>query len=400
MDKRIFDFIDKINPERLWKHHRFLCREIGHRFSGTENEKRAAGYIKDHFKRWGLFVRDQEFPCPSWNHYNTEIKTGNIIITGNQGGACTFSLPCNVEGKTINLRTVKDLEGTDIKGKICVISGELRNAPIRLDRSPLLLLIEKKEPLALIIVDHINNGYQTKIIRDPLFTVPVCAVSANCGMHLLEDNLTVKVKIEAERFQSTSMNIFGSNTDTDEPKIRIMAHYDTASNTPGATDNTSGISIVLEAARAFMETGLEIPMEFIAFGAEEYALLGSRTYAGEHEAAILNTLLAINVDGIGACNSEPYVLAHPIDTSLRHNIRTLVSYVGGYHNIKFDEMKLSSDHEAFYTKGIPTIFLYDNPHNLIWDTTLDISRHICLERLEDAAKIVLGTALYRGLKGV
>ena len=58
-----------------------------------------------------------------------------------------------------------------------------------------------------------------------------------------------------------------------------------------------------------------------------------------------------------------------------------------------DKMFLGSDHELFYKRGIPTVFLNDMPDTLVWDTTLDISRNMCLERMEDAAKIVLGIVL-------
>jgi aminopeptidase YwaD len=394
MERDVKNILNGVSPERLWRHHRKLCKEIGHRLLGTENDKRAAEYIESHFKSCGLRTSSQVFDCPSWDHYGTLIVTGKgHRISPPDGGACQFSLPCDVSGEIVNVTTLDELKKADIRGKVCVISGELRHGPIRSDRNPILLLIEEKEPVAVIVIDVIENGYQTKVIRDPEFKIPVCAVSANSGARLLEDGGEVGIKIEARRYKSTSRNIFATNAGDEEKKIRITAHYDTAADTPGAVDNGSGISIILEAAEAFMETGADIPVEFIAFGGEEYAMLGSYEYLAKYPQRVGNTDLVINVDGVGICNSRSRIFFEHGGERLDNVVRRLAEMAGGYHDLNVDKMFLGSDHELFYKRGIPTVFLNDMPDTLVWDTTLDISRNMCLERMEDAAKIVLGIVL-------
>jgi hypothetical protein len=56
-------------------------------------------------------------------------------------------------------------------------------------------------------------------------------------------------------------------------------------------------------------------------------------------------------------------------------------------------MVLGSDHVVFFQRGIPTVLLFDQPDTMVWDTNLDLPRFICLEQMEDAARIVLGTLL-------
>ena len=66
MERDLKNILNGVSPERLWRHHRKLCKEIGHRLLGTENDKRAAEYIESHFKSCGLRTSSQVFDCPSW----------------------------------------------------------------------------------------------------------------------------------------------------------------------------------------------------------------------------------------------------------------------------------------------------------------------------------------------
>lgn len=375
-----------------------FCSVIGHRLLGTKNDRRAADYIESHFKNCGMEVSCQRFNCPSWDHMNTTIHTSSgYEITPPEGGACMFSIPCDVTGEVINLKTLDELKRADIKGKICVMSGELAKAPMREDRNPILLLIEKKAPLALIITDTIEHGYQTKTIRDPKFRIPVCAVSRNSGAYLLEDKGKVTVKIEAHRYESFSRNIFASNSKKNERKIRVIAHYDTASDSPGAIDNGSGISILLETAEVIKEIDSSIPVEFIAFGGEEYAKAGSSEYERVYQDSINATEFVINIDAVGGYNWKSQIYLMGENENLNKAVCNQKDIAGGYHNIIFDNAIMTSDHEAFCKRGIPTVFFNDYPpENTTYDTNLDIPRFVCLERLEDITEIIIGTIIEAG----
>ncbi|MDA1280193.1 MAG: M20/M25/M40 family metallo-hydrolase [Chloroflexi bacterium] len=53
------------------------------------------------------------------------------------------------------------------------------------------------------------------------------------------------------------------------PPILIGAHYDTVPGSPGADDNASGVSAMLECARALTNRSIDRPVTFVAFDAEE-----------------------------------------------------------------------------------------------------------------------------------
>lgn len=69
----------------------------------------------------------------------------------------------------------------------------------------------------------------------------------------------------------TSANVIAdpAGFDPAEPHVVIGAHLDTVGVSPGAEDNASGVAAVLELARLAAEHPPELPVRFIAFGAEE-----------------------------------------------------------------------------------------------------------------------------------
>ena len=107
-------------------------------------------------------------------------------------------------------------------------------------------------------------------------------------------------------------------TETSDDYYIIGGHYDDFCDNdnlfltaPGADDNASGTTCVLESARAIMETGYQpkSTLVFIAFAAEELGLrgmMGSRHYALEAAERGDNIKLVINNDMIGFQRSAYY----------------------------------------------------------------------------------------------
>lgn len=76
-------------------------------------------------------------------------------------------------------------------------------------------------------------------------------------------------------------NIVGTYLGTDPalPAILVMAHYDTAALSPGAGDDTSGVAVALEVARALKATGpLRRSVIFLFTDGEEVGLIGASAF--------------------------------------------------------------------------------------------------------------------------
>jgi photosystem II stability/assembly factor-like uncharacterized protein len=106
--------------------------------------------------------------------------------------------------------------------------------------------------------------------------------------------------------QHTTRNIVATvpGTTTPDKECIIVAHYDSYSNdlynnAPGANDNGSGTSAVMEAARICKDYQFESTIRFLAVSAEELGMYGSEHYAYSARNQQRNIICAVNGDMIG-----------------------------------------------------------------------------------------------------
>lgn len=172
------------------------------------------------------------------------------------------------------------------------------------------------------------------------------------------------------------------------PKYRIHAVMDIIEKAAREVAEDTGVSYWTTDVGKLLSDN-EVDVVFIITLHDSHAELSVRTAnAGKH--VMCEKPMALNLDDCKAV----------VEAVRRNRVKYTVGYNRGMaplvrkdHDLNVDKMFLSSDHEVFYKRGIPTVFLNDMPDTLVWDTNLDISRNMCLERMEDAAKIMLGIIL-------
>ncbi len=101
--------------------------------------------------------------------------------------------------------------------------------------------------------------------------------------------------------------------DPTEPYLLVGAHLDTVPPSPGAEDNASGVSVVLELARLATPEGTRLPVVFVLFGAEEprgsgddLHHFGSTTYVERLSRVARSSLVAmVSLDRVGVGRVVP-----------------------------------------------------------------------------------------------
>ncbi len=101
---------------------------------------------------------------------------------------------------------------------------------------------------------------------------------------------------------STNLVITKTGTVYPDKYVIICGHYDTIVG-PGVSDNGSGTSILLEAARILKDVPTEYSIKFIHFSGEEQGLEGSYHYADniayQGNTRQLDIKLVLNIDQVG-----------------------------------------------------------------------------------------------------
>ncbi len=150
----------------------------------------------------------------------------------------------------------------------------------------------------------------------------------------------------------------------------IGGHYDSITgdhnNCPGADDNASGTTCILECARILSNYEFDYTLTFIAFCGEEVGLLGSEAYVSEAEARGDDIIAMINVDMIGYVNGGDVMDLDIIDNFSSEWLRDRVMNVGALYvpGLALVDGSLpgtaSSDHVPFWNHGYDAIMFYED----------------------------------------
>jgi len=148
--------------------------------------------------------------------------------------------------------------------------------------------------------------------------------------------------------------------------LLLTAHYDhlggMGSKTyfPGANDNASGVSLLLNLAKYYSKNLPDYSIGFIFFSGEEAGLLGSKYFTENPLVDLSHVRFLINLDltgtgdeGITVVNATEYKTEFTLLNQLNQqkNYLTKVNSRG---------KASSSDHYWFTKKGVPAFFIYTN----------------------------------------
>lgn len=290
----------------------------------------------------------------------------------------------------------------------------------------------------LYLSGSFNSGLRAQTNIDSLITSIVSKVEPDSVQHIIQSlqNFQTRFLLASNRFQiadwlydrfasfgfteierdsfmcttnygstatTLQVNIIATLPGTSRPdEVYIIGgHYDSfaygseMTNAPGADDNASGTSAVLEFARIIMESGYqpEATIKFIAFAAEELMLFGDagcEHYAQKAYDEGMNIKLMINCDMI-SYNTLPLEQA-----------KVNINYYSGFTNLlniakdatnQFSlitgvngSLNQYSDSYPFYEKGFPAIYFEENQFSPYYHTIDDIITNYDMEYCSEVIK--------------
>lgn len=168
-----------------------------------------------------------------------------------------------------------------------------------------------------------------------------------------------------------SVNVIADQAgfDPDRPHLVIGAHLDTVPQAPGAEDNASGVSVLLELARLASRADTRLPVRFIAFGAEEprgagEALhhFGSKRYVQRLDGPARKAVRGmLSLDRVGV--SAPQV---PVCTGGLGTLAVQRALLAAARSVDVPAQpcdNTASDHWSFEQEGIPAARLGSVPYD-------------------------------------
>lgn len=178
--------------------------------------------------------------------------------------------------------------------------------------------------------------------------------------------------------------------------IIISAHLDHVGYchemVPGANDNASGVSVLMGVAKALSqsEISLKRSVVFLAFGAEEQGLVGSKVYIENPAFPLEKTIALLNLDGVGvgdkfgavAGKNYPEIFEKIEDVNEKYIHRNIHS--SEYLNITRPRL----DAARFMSEGVSSLSFYSYGKSAPYHQPGDNISVINPETLEDMAKLI------------
>jgi len=205
-------------------------------------------------------------------------------------------------------------------------------------------------------------------------------------------------------------------TETEAGVVLLGAHYDTVVRSPGADDNATGVSTVLEAARIFRNLETRRTLRLLLFDLEEVGLLGSEAFAAQ--LTDTDSLDVIALDMLGYRCTEPNCQSYPpLPIPTPSDMGTFVAVIGDQGHSYISEAfhryldaslppvftlnvpllgplrpdLVRSDHAPFWDRGIGAALVTDtanfrNPH---YHQPSDTPETLDLQFFQGSAQVVM-----------
>jgi hypothetical protein len=194
--------------------------------------------------------------------------------------------------------------------------------------------------------------------------------------------------------------IKGSDPDLNDEVIIIGAHLDGLGRCweimPGANDNASAVAVMMGVANAMLTSKISLKRSvmFIAFGAEEQAIIGSKTYLGQPlfkpEKCVLLNLDGVGIgQNIGVTAGRNYPLLWSIVENANNSFIHRQIIPGYFSNLGRPRL----DAARFISAGIPSLSFYTFGSESNYHLPTDNLEIIKPEIMEDMAHLLLISAV-------
>lgn len=312
---------------------KYLCKNIGHRLSGSENADKSVKWTKKLMEDYGFDkVYLQEVMVPHWVRGEKE----SAMITGSKsagekplricalGGsvACSGGITAEIV-EVKNFEELKALSAEKVKGKIVFFNRPMNPNHINafeayggaVDQRGMGAVESAKygavgtlvRSMALRLDDYPHTGAMR--YYDSIPKIPAAAVSTNDAellSKLLKEEKSVKVtlKMNCQTLEDVkSYNVIGEIKGSEFPDeiIVVGGHLDSWDAGEGAHDDGAGCMQSIEVLRLFKALGIKPrrTIRAVMFMNEENGLRGAKKYAENAKATGEKHIAAIESDAGG-----------------------------------------------------------------------------------------------------
>ena len=224
--------------------------------------------------------------------------------------------------------------------------------------------------IAEILIKNKLNAAGIAILtdKDLVYSVRIFQLSY-CYLHIKrssfpKDSKTIKLNIQSKFLTHKARNIIGFLPGSVDTFVVFTAHYDHLGQMgenayfPGANDNASGTSMVLDFIRDYATSKVshKYGYAFMLFSGEEAGLLGSKYYVANPLFPLNKIKMVINLDMVGTGSGGVTVFNGSNYPNEYHKLDSLNKAKEFNLNLRSKGGARNSDHYSFHEKKVPALF--------------------------------------------
>jgi aminopeptidase YwaD len=252
-----------------------------------------------------------------------------------------------------------------------------------------------KQLYSAAAIIELQDGKLTMSITDQSFGTPVFEVLTHVfSKETKTIHFDVDTKIEPKHIARNVIGMIEGSEKTDS-FIVISAHYDHLGTLgkrtyfPGANDNASGVSMLLELAHHYSMHKPKYSMLFIAFAGEESGLIGSSYYVGKPTIELASIHFLINLDLLGTGDAGIMVVNGSVFKKEFNQLLVINEERKLVPIIKMRGEAANSDHYPFYKRNVPCFFIYTLGGITAYHDVKDIAKTLPLTKYSEVFELIV-----------
>ena len=327
---------------------------------------KAAHYLKKEFETIGLNPFNASFSQTYRFDVNSFPNKIDVVVDGKKLKAGEhFLIDPTSQAIKSNFKLIR-------KDSVTFLSGnEGKEIEVRL-----------KKKLTYTVATSLKNKVVVELLKDSFMS------------ELKEINVEFKNKFIRD-FESQNIAGYVKGIEQPDSFLVFSAHYDhlgamgKTAYFPGANDNASGVSMLLNLAKYYLKNPSRYSVAFLLFSGEEAGLLGSKYYT-EHPLFPLKEIKFLtNLDLLGTGDDGIMVVNASVYKSQFEKLVSINNQKKYVSQIKQRGKAANSDHYWFSEKGVPCFFIYTLGGTASYHDVYDIEKTLPLTDYNDVGKLLI-----------
>jgi len=347
---------------------------IGNRFAGTGGEAACRDYLLGRFRELGLTdVASEEFPYLAF-----EPGASSCVATGPdrrelECHPLQYTAAGPASGRAIYLGQAGDADfaaldrnGIDLAGTVVIAHTVFPfDLSATLTERGIAGFVHVCETPGGIIGNFAGTLYPPPL--EPPWTgrptaYPGVTIGHEAGRELIS-TLTHGSPVELTIAhhggcrEATAANVVGVIPGSGDGEVVLCAHYDSQAEGPCIYDNGSGLSSLLETARALRDSRPRRRIVLVATAAEEIGVWGATAYTHAHADELRGAVAMINLDGIASAYPAEREI-YSIDAGLVALAVQAGADLGWRPDHVHHRRSTFGDHAPFGDAGVPSCLIW------------------------------------------